>query len=48
MDNELSEEVIEKFLIRVIEVEEKYAFVRKGQESSRKKEIENLVEDFCK
>ena len=48
MENEPTQELVEKFLTRVMEVEEKYAFARKGQDSSRKEEIANLLEDFCK
>jgi len=46
MEEEVSSDTIDKFLTRVMEIEENYAFARKGQESSRKEEIKNLLEDI--
>ena len=48
MDNEPSEEEVGKFLKRVIETEEKYAFAKKGQETARREDIKSLLEEFCK
>ena len=48
MENGSSQEQITKFLHRVIEVEEKYAFVKKGQDSARREELSNLLDEMCK
>ena len=39
-------EELNRFLSRVMEIEEKYAFTRKGQDSARKAELRALVDDL--
>ncbi len=46
MDSEPTPQELSRFLSRVIEIEEKYAYTRKGQESSRKGELRSLVEEI--
>lgn len=41
------DQIVEDFLFRVIEIEEKYAFSKKGQESARKQELRDLLDEFC-
>ena len=48
MSVEISEEQLMAFLKRVIEIEEKYAFAKKGQDTARKTELRDLLDDFCK
>lgn len=48
MEENLGADTVSKFLERVIEVSEKYAFVKKGQDTARREEIKNLLDDFCK
>lgn len=40
-------ETTEKFLFRVIEIEESPVFLKKNQESARKEEIQKALEEFC-
>lgn len=42
-----TDELVDNFLKRVIELEERFSFARKGQESARKAELEKLLEEFC-
>ncbi len=39
--------IIDKFLARVIEIEENPAFAKKGQDSNRKDQIIKALEEFC-
>lgn len=48
MTTEPTDEDVGKFLTRVIEVEEKYAFTKKGQDTPRKDELKALLDEFCK
>lgn len=48
MTAEPSAEDVEKFLTRVMEVEEKYAFTNKGKDTDRKEELRSLLEKTCK
>ncbi len=47
MDTELDPKTIENFLFRVIEIEESPAFLKKGQDSARKDEINKALDEFC-
>lgn len=47
MDTELDPETIDKFLFRVIEIEESPAFSKKGQKSAKKDEINKVLDEFC-
>ncbi len=47
MNEHLTDETVEKFLSRVMEIEENFAFTRKGQDSSRKEELRKLLDEFC-
>ncbi len=51
MDTELDQQTIQKFLFRVIEIEERPAFLKKGQDSARKDEInkalDKALDEFC-
>ena len=44
----ISPDALEKFISRVIEIEEKPAFLKKGQKSAREEEILQALEDLCK
>jgi hypothetical protein len=48
MEQKIEEEKINLFLSRVIEIEEKYAFAKQGQNSARKDELRNVLEEMCK
>lgn len=48
MEANTAPETVAKFLQRVIEVEEKYAFVKKGQDTARRDELKSLLDEFCK
>ena len=43
----MDEETVDKFLARVIEIEENPAYAKKGQESNRKEQINKALEEFC-
>ncbi len=42
-----TESEVASFLMRVMEIEEKYAFAKKGQDSARKDELRNLLDELC-
>ena len=44
----IQDETIEKFLVRVIEIEESPAFLKGGQDSARRERIESALDEFCK
>lgn len=48
MEDAPSSEIVEKFLFRVIEIEESPVFLKKGQDSARKDEINKALDEFCK
>jgi len=48
MKQETTNDEVNEFLSRVMEIEERYAFAKKGQESARKDDLRNLLDDFCK
>ena len=48
MDVEPSLEDVEMFLSRVMEIEDKYAFSKKGRDTDRKEELRSLLEKMCK
>jgi hypothetical protein len=48
MTTEPTPQQVNEFLSRVMEIEEKYAFAKKGQETNRKDDLRNLLDDFCK
>ena len=48
MTAEPTDKEVNQFLTRVIQTEEKYAFVKKGRETDRKEELRVLLEEFCK
>jgi len=48
MSEEPSTNEVNKFLARVIEIEEQFAFAKKGQDSARKDKLRELLEEFCK
>lgn len=48
MNQETTNDEVNEFLSRVMEIEERYAFAKKGQESARKDDLRNLLDDFCK
>jgi len=48
MSEELDAETVEKFLAKVIEIEESPAFLKGGQESARREKIQGALEEFCK
>lgn len=48
MSTEPTPQQVNEFLSRVMEIEEKYAFAKKGQESARKDDLRGLLDDFCK
>jgi len=48
MEYEPTPEIIEKFLFRVIEIEESPVYLKKGQDSARKDEINKALDEFCK
>jgi hypothetical protein len=41
------DEKVEKFLARVIDTEQVFAFTRRGEESARLSELRKLLEEFC-
>lgn len=43
-----SDDDVKSFLLRVIEIEQKYTFVKKGQDTLRKEDLRNLLDEFCK
>jgi len=43
----MDEETVDRFLARVIEIEENPAYAKKGQESNRKDQIIKALEEFC-
>jgi hypothetical protein len=47
MDKKIDSDTVTKFLYRVIEIEEKYAFVKKGQDSLRREELLTALDKFC-
>ncbi len=47
MTTEPSSEDVNEFLARVMEIEQKYAFDKKGQDSKRKDDLRALLEEFC-
>ena len=48
MADEQARETIEKFLFRVIEIEESPVYSKKGQDSARKDEINKALDEFCR
>ena len=48
MADEPTPETVEKFLFRVIEIEESPVYSNKGQDSARKDEINKALDEFCK
>lgn len=38
---------VNRFLARVIEAEEHFAFAKKGQDSARKEKLRNILDEFC-
>lgn len=47
MEAEPTPDELNRFLARVMEIEEKYAFTRKGQDSARRAELKTLVDEFA-
>lgn len=41
-------DLVDKFLARVIEIEENYAFVKKGQDTSRREELMKALDEVSK
>ena len=48
MDENPSTDEVNRFLSRVIEIEEQFAFAKKGQDSARKDKLRELLDEFCK
>ena len=48
MSEEVDAETVEKFLARVIEIEESPDFLKGAQESARREKIQGALEEFCK
>ena len=48
METETEAQIVEKFLFRVIEIQENPAFLKKGQDSARREEIEKLLDEYTK
>lgn len=48
MSDDFNSDEVNRFLARVIEVEEEFAFAKKGQDSARKEKLRELLEEFCK
>lgn len=47
-EEEVDTETVEKFLARVIEIEESPAFLKGGQDTARREKIQSALEEFCK
>lgn len=48
METEIDPKTVENFLFRVIEIEESPTFIKKGQDSARKEEINKAIDEYCK
>ncbi len=48
MNTEVSQELVSKFLSRVIEIEESFGFVKKGQDTARRDELSKALDEICK
>lgn len=48
MNETPSDDEVKSFLLQVIEIEQKYTFLKKGQDTARKDELRNLLDEFCK
>lgn len=44
---EINEDAVEKFLTRVIEIEESPVFLKGGQESARREKIRDALDEYC-
>ncbi len=43
----MDRELVDKFLARVIEIEENPAYAKKSQETNRKEQINKALDEFC-
>ena len=48
METEMNPQTVEKFLFRVIEIEENPAFLKSGQDSARREKIVKLLDEYTK
>ncbi len=44
---EVNDEDVNKFLTRVMEIEEEFAFAKGGQDTPRKNKLRALLDEFC-
>lgn len=48
MSEEIDSAIVEKFLAKVIEIEENPIFLKGAQESARREKIKNALDELCK